>query len=1143
MLKKWSCVSALAAMLCVQSLNARNIFVTSTDAANATVSLFTAEPLLFAGTVPASVGATQVIAGPEGKFYAIGTTAADAVIVLQGTFPALQIAKRIPLPGVPSYAVLSPDGRRLVVTHPGGVQIIDTASDNALTGTTGLNVGVGAPAAAISADSRRVFVTAQSARRVIVLNAENGASAGQITVEGEPISLSVGPNTLLYVGVQNAIYEYDPSNLELRGTFSLNGRPGPISFTPDGRLGIAVNNQLINGQVAGRSAYILDLARRTVSDVPIANGVGFTKVVVGDNSTAYAVSTQTNRIYFINLLSSGTAPALYNVSGPAIENVRDIALSNESPQAKSLIVLTAGELYRINVADNSVVGPLNAPPNGILSSAPGPFVGQASTLLPINSQQSLRPGTSSLPIRVRAVNSEGIPVTGLAVNFATEAVGVTLSNATATTDLLGYAQTVVSIPAGMASGVVTVNATASGQSIAFPLTVVSTNPNPNPEEPGPEPSLGGLEIVRGQGQVVSVNQPTNTPLTVRFRDPSGKPLPGVPVTWAITQGTGSLGTLASETDANGLATALFSNGLVQLGIPYASSVVSATASSQTVNFVVTTIPNLIGGGQGQATFLLRKPLDRVIVARVGETIPGAIEVAVGSLFGGGIPNVAIRLESQTEGGPTATCKDGFPLSNNAGVVTCDLIAGPIVGETDLRVLVGEIAPYNIRLRVEQGLAATVSVLAGNNQTGPTGQALPTNLSVRVTDAGGNVLRGVPVTWEVVSTGTATFTPATSTTDENGRANTRVTLGQQPGLVQVRARAGAGIATFSLTAQAAGSQLNVTGGGQSAAPGQAFANPVTVTLLNTQNQPIGGATVQFTVSSGSATVPATALTNASGVATINVTAGATPGPVVIRATYGSLSQNINLTVTQPGPVFSPASFVNGAGYQPGISPGGIAVISATGIARDVRGSVTPTSIIGPLPTSLAGVEVLFNGVLAPIYSVNNINGQESVIVQVPFETAPGNNPVTIRVAGAGSSTVQGVAIQAVKPAFFDFADSNSTRYVVALRPDGSYVTSANPARRGETVRVFATGLGQTTPVASTNRAGVRGQNVNAQVIAGINNAGVRLVSAQMAEGSVGVYIVEMEVPADTTPGEARPIAIAVAAPDGSLVYATGLIAIQ
>jgi hypothetical protein len=131
----------------------------------------------------------------------------------------------------------------------------------------------------------------------------------------------------------------------------------------------------------------------------------------------------------------------------------------------------------------------------------------------------------------------------------------------------------------------------------------------------------------------------------------------------------------------------------------------------------------------------------------------------------------------------------FPLSNASGIVTCDLIAGPVVGETDIRALVGENAIFTFRYRVEPGVASTLRIAAGNNQAGPTGQALPTALSVLVTDAGGNILSGVPVTWEVITTGTATLSETTSTSDVNGRANTRVTLGQQPGLVQIRARAG------------------------------------------------------------------------------------------------------------------------------------------------------------------------------------------------------------------------------------------------------------------------------------------------------------------------------------------------------------------
>jgi uncharacterized protein (TIGR03437 family) len=222
---------------------------------------------------------------------------------------------------------------------------------------------------------------------------------------------------------------------------------------------------------------------------------------------------------------------------------------------------------------------------------------------------------------------------------------------------------------------------------------------------------------------------------------------------------------------------------------------------------------------------------------------------------------------------------------------------------------------------------------------------------------------------------------------------------------------------------------------------------------------------------------------------------------------------------------------------------LAYITAQGIATGIQGSVIPPTTVGPLPTSLAGVEVLFNNVPAPIYAVSNINNQETVIVQVPFETAPGVASVTIRTSGGGSTTVDNVAIGAIRPGIFDYVDASNRRYAVALRPDGSYISSTNPARRGDIIKVFAAGLGQTSPAAVTNRAGVRDQNVLGTVISGINNEGVRTVSARAMEGAVGVYIVEMEIPQNATTGDSRPLAIAIAGPDGSLVFAGSAIPIQ
>jgi uncharacterized protein (TIGR03437 family) len=149
------------------------------------------------------------------------------------------------------------------------------------------------------------------------------------------------------------------------------------------------------------------------------------------------------------------------------------------------------------------------------------------------------------------------------------------------------------------------------------------------------------------------------------------------------------------------------------------------------------------------------------------------------------------------------------------------------------------------------------------------------------------------------------------------------------------------------------------------------------------------------------------------------------------------------------------------------------------------------------------------------------------VQVPFELQPGTANVTVTIPGGGSTTVPNVPIQAVSPGIFTMLDPlNNQSLAVATRPDGSYVSSVNPARRGEVVRVYATGLGQTSPGTATNRGGAPGQRVAASLVVGVNNAGARLVSAELLPGVVGVYVVAIEIPVDTPASAASVIAIGV-----------------
>jgi len=83
-------------------------------------------------------------------------------------------------------------------------------------------------------------------------------------------------------------------------------------------------------------------------------------------------------------------------------------------------------------------------------------------------------------------------------------------------------------------------------------------------------------------------------------------------------------------------------------------------------------------------------------------------------------------------------------------------------------------------------AASVTGVAGDSQTAPTGATLDFPLSFVALGSNGQPLSGVHVTWSVVPSGAASFTPATSTTDVNGTGSTTAKLGTFVGAITIHA---------------------------------------------------------------------------------------------------------------------------------------------------------------------------------------------------------------------------------------------------------------------------------------------------------------------------------------------------------------------
>src|SRR5579872_1719684 len=101
--------------------------------------------------------------------------------------------------------------------------------------------------------------------------------------------------------------------------------------------------------------------------------------------------------------------------------------------------------------------------------------------------------------------------------------------------------------------------------------------------------------------------------------------------------------------------------------------------------------------------------------------------------------------------------------------------------------------------------------------------------------------------------------------------------------------------------------------------------------------------------------------------------------------------------------------------------------------------------------------------------------------------------------------------------------------VLVRPDGSIVSLQNPARRGENVVAYVTGLGPTTPAVGTGslpQPGGAAVTPQDTVIVGMAGRAVPLNYARLSEDLAGVFVVSFQIPSDMSTGTDVTFSVAV-----------------
>jgi len=219
-----------------------------------------------------------------------------------------------------------------------------------------------------------------------------------------------------------------------------------------------------------------------------------------------------------------------------------------------------------------------------------------------------------------------------------------------------------------------------------------------------------------------------------------------------------------------------------------------------------------------------------------------------------------------------------------------------------------------------------------------------------------------------------------------------------------------------------------------------------------------------------------------------------------------------------PSLAENSTVNGASFAHIIAPGAIVAVFGGSFA----GSILNASSV-PLPTVLGNTSVTFNGIAAPLFFVSD--GQ--INAQAPFDL-PAGSAVSIQVRrGSTVSAVRTANVTAVAPGIF-IVDPASSAGAVLHASDFSLVSSSSPARPGEFLVIYCTGLGALrTPV----RSGDGGPSVPplAETInlPDVTIAGLpaNVTFSGLAPGFVGLYQINARAPAGLPTGN-QPLQITI-----------------
>lgn len=585
----------------------------------------------------------------------------------------------------------------------------------------------------------------------------------------------------------------------------------------------------------------------------------------------------------------------------------------------------------------------------------------------------------STPPSVRVVDQFDNPVQGVTVDFAVLTGGGSLTSPSPSSGADGLAA-VGSWTLGASAGPNSLEATSAGlpDTISFSATGIGG-------------AADSMYVVSGDAQTDTVGATLGTPYTVRVVDTNDNGVSGIPVSWTVTGGGGSV-TNETVTDASGFATATH-----VLGTTAGAQTMTAAlggVSGSPLTFTSTSTPGAafsasIAEGDGQS-------------ATVDTEVAVDPAVLVEDQFGNAVGGVDVTF-AVTDGNSSIT--GGAQVTDAAGVATVDSWQLQQTAGTNNNTLSATptgLAAVNFTASGTPDVPTQLSIEAGDGQSAVAGSAVAAAPQVEVLDQFDNPTPGITVTFSVAGGG-GSVTGATPSTDASGLASVGSwTLGATAGANSLDATvAGIGApVTFSATGTVgAAANIALAGGNAQSDTIQATLSPYTVLVTDANANPVSGITVTWAATGGGGSITPSSVTNGSGIATATRVLGTSVGSNTATASVGGLAGS---------PVGFTATATAGAANSMIVSQGNSQTATVnTFVSVDPRVLVRDRQL-----NPVSGVSVTFSvtlggGSVAGGSQVTNASGLATV-TSWRLGTAAGTNNNRVTASAAGLTNVQFVA---------------------------------------------------------------------------------------------------------------------------------------